>query len=91
MDEKKLMDMFIQERINMLLLKLEKTKPEMSPEAEDRLMQAELFINDLPTKEKDLIENYVKHYLHLLFLEEAFLYRNGFLDGVKVTNLLGKL
>ncbi|MDL2302522.1 hypothetical protein LJC58_09230 [Lachnospiraceae bacterium OttesenSCG-928-D06] len=40
MNEQKFLDMFIQERINMLLLKLEQTKPKWSPEAEDTLTQA---------------------------------------------------
>ena len=91
MDEQKLMDMFIQERINMLLLRREKSKEKNSSNAENRLMQAELFIKSLPDSERELMDFYFDYYLISFFKEEAFLYQNGFGDGVRVTNFLGKL
>lgn len=88
MTEQELIDECIQERINMLLLELEKAKSKQSADVENKLIQAELFIKNLPELEKELMEYYVNYYLVSFFKEEAFLYRNGFLDGVRVMNFL---
>jgi len=89
--EQELLDMFIQERINMLLLNLEKTNPKRSPEKEDKLIQAEHFINTLPRTERELIQNYIDNILNYLFVEEPFLYQNGFWDTCRVMNFLKAL
>lgn len=89
--EQGLLDMFIQERINMLIDTLHKNEPDKSQQEEERILQAEIFIENLPHKEKKLIENYIDSHIIQLALEEAFLYRNGFMDGLEVFKYIDKL
>lgn len=91
MTEQELLDMFIQERINMLIDTLHKNEPDKSEQEEERILQAEIFIENLPDKEKKLIENYIDSLIRQLALEEAFLYRHGFMDGVKIFKYIDKL
>lgn len=91
MTEQELLDMFIQERINMLIDTLHKNKPDKSEQEEERILQTEIFIENLPDKEKKLIENYIDFHIIQLALEEAFLYRHGFIDGLKVFKYIDKL
>jgi len=91
MTEEELLDMFIQERINMLIDTFHKNKPDKSEHEEQRILQAEIFIENLPGKEKELVENYIDSLIIQLTLEEAFLYRHGFMDGVKVFKYIDKL
>lgn len=44
--------MFIQERINMLIDIFHKNQPEEFKMEEERILQAEIFIENLPSKEK---------------------------------------
>ena len=53
MDEQELLDMFIQVRIDMLLIKLSKIRPKKSVEEHQRILQAEQFIDNLPEKERN--------------------------------------
>jgi len=91
MTEQELLEMFIQERINMLLVKLSKTKPAKSPEENDRIFQAKFFIKALPDDKRELIENYIEQFTDWLAKEEPFLYQQGFLDGIRVSNRLRTL
>ena len=59
MTEQELLDIFIQERINMLIDIFQKSQPEESKMEEDRILQAEIFIENLPRQEKELVENYI--------------------------------
>ena len=88
MTEQELIDMFIQERINMLLAKLSKSRPDESPEEHDRILQAEYFIKDLPNENRELVENYIEQFTDWLAEEEPYLYQQGFMDGVRVLNFL---
>ncbi|WP_313585048.1 hypothetical protein [Lacrimispora sp.] len=91
MDEQKLLDMFIQERIDMLLTKLSKMCPKKSAEKHERILQAEQFIDSLPDENRELIQEYIERFSDCLATEEPYLYRQGFMDGIKVFNLLRKL
>lgn len=91
MTEQELLDMFIQERINMLIDAFHKNQPENSNQKEERILQAEIFIENLPNKEKQLVENYIDSIISQLGLEEAFLYQHGIMDGVKILEYIGKL
>lgn len=90
MTEQELLDMFIQERTNMLIDLFQKSQPEESKIEVDRILQAEIFIENLPSKEKELVENYIDSLINQLALEEAFLYQHGFMDGVSVLKKLCK-
>jgi len=57
MTDQDLLNMFIQERINMLIDTFHKNKPDKSEQEEERILQAEIFIENLPSKEKELVEN----------------------------------
>jgi ribonucleotide reductase alpha subunit len=91
MDEQELLDMFIQERIDMLLTKLSKMRHKKSAEEQKRILQTEYFINSLPDKNRELIQEYIERFSDCLATEEPYLYQQGFMDGVRVLNLLGKL
>ncbi|WAJ24244.1 MULTISPECIES: hypothetical protein [Clostridia] len=90
MTEQDLLNMFIQERINILIDTFHKNKPDKSEREEERILQAEIFIENLPSKEKELVENYIDSFISLLASENIFLYRHGFLDGVKLMKFIYK-
>jgi hypothetical protein len=73
MTDQELLDMFIQERINMLIDVLHKNQPNKPEQEEERILQAEIFIGNLPDKEKQLVENYIDSFIGQLALEEALL------------------
>lgn len=91
MTEQELLDMFIQERINMLLAELCKTRPSKSPEDHEQILQAEDFIQNLPEPSRELVENYIERFTDWLAEEEPYLYQQGFWDGVRVSNYLRTL
>lgn len=55
MTEQEFWDMFIQERINMLIDIFHKNRFEKSKIEKERILQAEIFIENSPDKEKFLI------------------------------------
>lgn len=75
----------------MLLAILNKARPEKTQEENERSLQAERFIDNLPDNERKLVEDYIERFTNWLADEEPYLYRQGFLDGARVINLLGKL
>ena len=91
MTEQELLDMFIQERIDILLTKLSKIRPKKSTEEHERILQAECFIDSLPDNQWELIQEYIERFSDCLATEEPYLYRRGFMDGVRILNLLGKM
>lgn len=86
--EQELFDRFIDERVNMILIKLDRNKSE---EEHNKIIEAERIIDNLPEYEKRLIENYVNDNVELLAQEEPYLYKQGFLDGVRVMKKFMKL
>jgi len=91
MTDQELLDMFIQERINMLIDSFHKNEPDKSEQEEERILQAEIFIDNSPSKEKELVQNYIDSLIRQFTLEEAFLYQQGFIDGVRLLKDIGKL
>jgi len=91
MDKQELLDMFIQEQINVLLATLSKSRPGKTHEENERVLQAERFIDTLPDRAGELVQSYIERFTDWLADEEPYLYRQGFMDGVRVLNLLGKL
>lgn len=91
MTEQELLEMFIQERINMLINAFHKNQPEKPDQEKERILQAENFIEHLPNKEKELIEYYIDSFTNLFSLEENFLYQHGFMDGIKILKYIYKL
>ena len=91
MTEQELLDMFIQERINMLIDALHQNQSIKSEQEEERILQAEIFIENLPDKEKQLVENYIDSLISQLAIKENFLYRHGFIDGIKALKYIRKL
>ncbi|MGN6714211.1 hypothetical protein [Anaerocolumna jejuensis] len=91
MTEQELLDMFIQERISMLIDAFHRNQPEKSEQEEKRILQAEIFIDNLPKVEKGVVENYIDSLISQFAVEESFLYRHGFLDGIKALKYIGKL
>lgn len=83
MTEQELLGMFIQERINKLIDVFNKSQPDKSEQEEKRILQYEIFIENLPDKEKQLVKNYIDSF--------SFLYQHGFMDGVKILKYYDKL
>lgn len=48
----------------------------------ERILQADIFIENLPDKEKELVENYIKSFTSQFAFEEVFLYQHGFIDSI---------
>lgn len=82
--------MFIQDRINMLIKVFHISQPDKPEQEEERILQAEIFIESLPGKEKHQVENYIDALISQLALEEVFLYQRGFIDGIKVLKYIYK-
>lgn len=91
MTEQELLDMFIQERINMLIDIFQKKQPDKSKKEDELILQAEIFIYNLPDKEKKLVENYIDSLINQLALEEIFFYQHGFIDGVILKKFIYEL
>lgn len=91
MTEQELLDMFIQERIAMLIEIFHQKQPNHSEEEYKKILHAEIFIENLPSKEKELVQNYIDSLIRQLALEKTFLYQHGFMDGVKLLKYIGKL
>lgn len=83
--------MFIQERINILLDNLEKSKPKKSATDPARMVQAEHFINALPYRENKLVQDYIENVIHIFSTNEPFLYQNEFLGGIRVFTFINQL
>ncbi|SET95500.1 hypothetical protein [Lacrimispora sphenoides] len=91
MTEQELLDMFIQERINMLLATLNKTKQEKTTAENEQIFQATHFIDNLPDDKRELVDDYIEQFIDEFASEEPYLYWQGFLDAVRVINFLRKL
>ena len=91
MTEQELLDMFIQERINMLLSKLNKTRPKKTPEENERILQAEQIIDNFQEDERDLVQNYIDNFTDLFAANEPYLYQQGFIDGIRTMNYLNTI
>ena len=91
MTEQELLDMFNQERINMLIDMFHKNQPDKTKMVDEQILQAEVFIKNLPDKEKKLVENYIDSLINQLALEESFLYQHGIIDGLKLTKYIYEL
>ncbi len=91
MTEKEFLDMFIHERINMLIDIFHQKQPDQSKKECERILHAETFIENLPSKEKELVQNYIDSLIRQFALEETFLNQQGFMDGVKLLKYIDKL
>ena len=91
MTDQELLDMFIQERINMLLNNLSKTRPKKTPEENERMLQAEQIVDNLSDKEREMVQNYIDNFTNLFAANEPYLYQQGFIDGIRTMNFLAKL
>lgn len=59
MTEQELLDVFIQERIAMLIEIFHQKQPNQSEEEYNQILHAEIFIENLPSKEKELVQNHI--------------------------------
>lgn len=91
MAEQELLDMFIQERINMLIDIFHKNQHEKSKIEKEQIIQAEIFIENLPDKEKILVEYYIDSFTKLFALEENFLYQHGLIDRTRILKYIDSL
>lgn len=91
MTEQELLDIFIQERIAMLIEIFHQKQPNQSEEEYNQILHAEIFIENLPSKEKELVQNHIDSLIKQIALEETFLYQHGFMDGVKLLKYIDKL
>ena len=90
MTEQELLDMIISERISELLAAQQKSEEEKQKELR-LISQAENLIKNLPKADCQILSQYIDHTTGQLAFEAAFLYRQGFIDGVRVLNSLRTL
>ena len=90
MTDQELLDIFIQERINMLLNNLRKTRPKKTQEENERILQAEQIIDNLLNEERELVQNYIDNFTDLFATNEPYLYQCGFIDGIRVIRYFTK-
>ncbi|WP_313584975.1 hypothetical protein [Lacrimispora sp.] len=91
MTEQELLDMFTQERVNMLIEVFNQKQLDHPKKECEKILHAEIFIENLPIKEKELVQNYIDSLIRQFALEETFLYQHGFMDGVKMLKHIGNL
>lgn len=87
MTEEELIELVIQERINLALLEVDKSHSKSNKENQ-KLLEAEKIIDNLANSERELIENYISNFVSNMALKEIYLYKQGFIDGVKTTKTL---
>ncbi len=74
----------------MLIDVFHKSQPDKSEQEDDRILQSEIFIENSPSKEKALIEDYIDSLISQLALK-GYLYQYGFINGIKVLKFIDKL
>ncbi len=84
MTEQELRDMFIQERINMLIDIFHQKQPDQSEREYEQILHAEFFIENLPSKEKELVQNYIDSLIRQFALEETFLYHQFLISTISL-------
>ena len=91
MTEQELLDMFIQERVDMLLNNHSKSTPRKSPKENERILQAEQIISNLSSNDRELVQSYIDNYTDLFASSEPFLYQHGFLDGIRALKFISAI
>ncbi|MBS5956123.1 MAG: hypothetical protein KIC73_04320 [Clostridiales bacterium] len=69
----------------MLIDVFHKSQPDKAKQEDGRILQAEILIENLPSKEKALIEDYIDSLISQFSLEEAL---HGFVDGMKLIKFI---
>ncbi|WP_313186940.1 hypothetical protein [Lacrimispora sp.] len=90
MTEQELLDMIVLERISALLATQQKSAEEKQKELR-LISQAEALIQSLPMSDSQILSQYINYMAEQLAFEEAFLYRHGFIDGIRLGKLFNSL
>ena len=90
MTEQELLDLIVLERISALLETQQKSAEEKQKELR-LISQAEALIQNLPMSESQILSQYINYMAEQLAFEEAFLYRYGFIDGIRLGKLFNSL
>ena len=88
MSDQELLESFIQNRIAMLLADFKQSQQDGQT---DNSSRAQTIIDNLPEKEKEIVENYINQIIGDFGSYEPFLYKQAFLDGIKVMRQMMKL
>lgn len=91
MTEQEFLDMFIQERISMLLDNRAVKESKNPSDKQNEMLQAELFICSLPEREQNIIQGYIDSLIAMFAKDEPFLYQQGFFDGIRVMKFIDNL
>lgn len=83
-----LLEEIAQERIEMLLHAMNRKRKNYD---KNKILKAESIIDSLAADDKEALEYYIGDIFELMAMEENYLYKNGFIDGVKVVQKLSKL
>jgi len=81
----------IGERIEMLLQEQKKKFPKSSKEEIEILTKGESYLKSLDEDTHYIMNKYIDQLFSNLARDEAYLYTQGFCDGVKIVNCLNQL
>lgn len=84
-----LLETVILERVRILLTTLEHEQPSKADQEE--IFKAESIIEQLAADDREVIRNYIEKLLDRMALEEPFLYKHGFIDGVRTVKKVMEL
>ncbi|MBS5065592.1 MAG: hypothetical protein KHZ58_17660 [Hungatella hathewayi] len=88
MVDEKLLDMMLDERIDDILNHVKRHK---NKKYHKKMIEAENVIDSLSKHDKDLVENYCNNMMDLFCAEQKELYKQGFIDGVRILKKLMEL
>lgn len=88
MTEDDLFDFFVDERVSQLI---DKITPREEHSNSRVLSEEEIFIQKLSEKQQKLIEKYIQVFIDSCASQEKYLYKSGFLDGIKIMRKINEL
>lgn len=91
MNEQKLIDMVIVERINMLLYQRCLSKKEGCKPEPPFIEKAESILSQLPKEEWDILNEYMEYRTLEMADNESYLYSCGLSDGVRIMKYIKNL
>lgn len=89
MDDNELLDLMVDERVDMYLKKL-KRQEETEAEKEN-MIKADQFITSLSPEDRKLVDIYIQYFVDSIASHESYLYKCGFIDGIKLMRKIDDL
>lgn len=91
MEEKKILDLMISERIDALLGQMRQISGSKRKEEDQLVKQAEALLKQMPREEWTILTRCMDHQTDRLAEEGTSLYSCGFTDGIRLVKYIGDL